>query len=85
MRYYGVAIVEAPTGIGGMFYQIEKIDDEFDMHKIQELTGYNIQCAYGYINLKGREKMYYNTIDDAFATLKRIYGYMEHKLLDADF
>lgn len=87
MMYYGVAVVEVSTGYGDeVFYMIKKINDEFDIHKIQALTGYNIQCAHGqFINLKGREIMYYPTIDDAFSTLERIYEFMEHKPLDTDF
>ncbi len=85
MSYYGIAIVAAPTGYGGDFYQIKHINDKFSIHKIQELTGYSIQCAYGYINLKGRQVMYYRTLDDAFSTLKAIYNLMNNKSLDADF
>lgn len=85
MLYYGIAIVATPTGYGGDFYQIKHINDQFSIHKIQELTGYSIQCAYGYINLKGRQVMYYRTLDDAFSTLKAIYNLMNNKSLDADF
>lgn len=85
MLYYGIAIVEVPAGQGGKFYMIKQVNDQFDIYKLQELTGYNIQHAYGYINLKGENKSYYKTKEEAFSTLKRIHDLMEANPLDAEF
>lgn len=85
MLYYGIAIVEVPAGQGMKFYMIKQVNDQFSIYKLQELTGYNIQHAHGYINLKGENKSYYKTKEEAFSSLKQIHDLMEANPLETDF